>query len=646
MSRLSTKEKELAYSTPEQLVQDFASRGLVVLAPENLGVSPDIHKRIYTQEKRAVDAGQSVTTALIPDVLDVINAPGVVAACDQLVGENWAIVPFTHNASFTSSGRDQHWHKDDNGPFNGRKQRHHQAVQIEMLYYPQAVRDDMGPTATVPYSQYWTFNHEENQDNFAGADHLDFGYHLSGMERELASGPESTYDEEDIVNRRTAHDIRMRDAVTNLKWPLNQSFEAAPLRAGSVVFYSHNLFHRGNHRRDDWRTWKENPRFMWRFWIYRTTDPTPLGSDKGSPSEVSWQRVDPLTNLDLAEAKDDVTAVWRYHDHWMQTGKTPPPRPRALAFSSAEREAEAARLFEQLHLKGEESEPARIGAAYKLASIGDTALAVRSLGQALYTERESVRRAATYGLIAVGPDATDTFLEATISPLKWVRKAGVYGLGDASSLTNEVLEAVIARLEDDTSVYVRAVAAGTLGCLGRRAVATGVGASLIPACLDALLHSLGREENRLAMDRAQQRSIKFARPTDECDVCEGGGADFGLERFEPVRSAVRENALWSLVILSSHGAVIAGSALEPTVLALKEVVQNDRNIFCVGFAMDALNRLANLRPQREEVDSLSSHTQADVLRLLGELPIRSWEALVRGGLSSQTVSEIEMDSQL
>ena len=49
--------------------------------------------------------------------------------------------------------RDQHWHKDDNGPYNSRKQRHHQAVQIEMLYYPQAVREDMGPTATVPYSQ-------------------------------------------------------------------------------------------------------------------------------------------------------------------------------------------------------------------------------------------------------------------------------------------------------------------------------------------------------------------------------------------------------------------------------------------------------------------------------------------------------------
>ena len=225
-----------------------------------------------------------------------------------------------------------------------RKQRHHQAVQIEMLYYPQAVREDMGPTATVPYSHYWTFNHEENHDNFAGADHLDFAYHLSGMEGQLVSGPDSQYDPSDIVHRRTAHDVRLREAVTNLKWPLVQSFEAAPLRAGSVVLYSHNTFHRGNHRRDDWRTWQDNPRFMWRFWIYRTTDPA---DSNGSPTEVHWNGlgVDPLTRIDRSAANDDVTSVWRYHHHWMQTGQTPPPRPEAAALSFAEREAEAPPLI-------------------------------------------------------------------------------------------------------------------------------------------------------------------------------------------------------------------------------------------------------------------------------------------------------------
>jgi hypothetical protein len=244
MNRVSISEKAdsapLAYSTPERLVQDFSSRGLVVLAPEDLGIPLETHGRVHAREKQAVSARERVTPGDIAEVLEVLNSPGVVAACNQLVGENWAIVPFTHNATFASGARDQHWHKDDNGPFNGRKQRHHQAVQIEMLYYPQAVREDMGPTATVPYSHYWTFNHEENHDNFAGADHLDFNYQLDGMEREPVSGPDSKYDVDDIVHRNTAHDIRMREAVTNTGWPLVQSFEAGPLKAGSVVLYSHN----------------------------------------------------------------------------------------------------------------------------------------------------------------------------------------------------------------------------------------------------------------------------------------------------------------------------------------------------------------------------------------------------------------------
>ena len=637
--RARSSAKAIEYTTSEHLVRDFAYRGIVILSPDDLGIPDDLHARIYRQEKRAVDAGERVTPSSIPDVLEVLNAPGLVEACNQLAGENWAIVPFTHNASFKSGPRDQHWHKDDNGPYNSRKQRHHQAVQIEMLYYPQDVKEDMGPTATVPYSHYWTFDHEENHDNFAGADHLDFNYQLDGMERKMASGPDSEYNVDDIINQRTAHDIRMREAVTNTKWPLVQQFEAGPLEAASVILYSHNTFHRGNHRRDDWRTWDDNPRFMWRFWIYRTTDnvsPEP-------PGEVVWNElgVDPITQIDLSEATDDVTTVWRYHHHWMQTGEQPPPRSSAASLSSEARAKEAAYLVAQLYAKHNEAEPDRIGAAYKLASIGDTALAVRHLSEALYNNRESVRRAATYGLIAVGEDATETFIEATRSPIKWVRKAGVYGLGDASPLTDDVLNAVTTRLHDDPSVYVRSVAAGTLGCLGRRAGSTGAGQPLIASCLDALVQSLAVEENRPCMDLAQGRSIKFCRPTDECDVCEGGGVDFGLDRFERVRSAVRENALWSIVILCSHGAEVVGSALEPTIEALRGVVRTDENVINVGFAQDALTRLANLRSDTETTVPLISDLRNNLIEALAEAPVRPWEALVRAGLDSAALSNFE-----
>ncbi|MEM7027949.1 MAG: HEAT repeat domain-containing protein [Chloroflexota bacterium] len=634
-------DSAIAYSNSDTLVRDFASRGLAVLSPESLGISANVHAQVYEQEMKLFKAKKPVTPAGVPAIVEELNSPGLVAACNQLVGENWAIVPFTHNAPFPSGPYDQHWHKDDNGPYNGRKQRHHQAVQIEMLYYPQPVREDMGPTATIPYSHYWTFNHEENHDNFAGADHLDFDYMLSQMERKPVSGPHSKYDAEDIIHARTAHDVRMREAVTNTGWPLVKSFEAAPLSAGSVLLYSHNTFHRGNHRRDHWETWPDNPRFMWRFWLYRTTD---IEADRvPTPTEIDWNSrgIDPLTNIDLSGVNDNLTTVWRYHYHWMKTNQAPPPRPNTVNLPVQKQEAEAKQTLCDLYTKGEEAEPTRIGAAYKLASIEDTALATELLGQALYDDRESVRRAATYGLIAVGEDATDTFIAATKSPVKWVRKAGVYGLGDTSLLTEAVLQAVATRLHEDPSVYVRSVAAGTLGCLGRRAVATGVGKELIPACLEALVQSLGREENRLGMDRAQGRSIKFVRPTDDCDVCEGAGVTLGHDdRFEIVRSAVRENALWAIVILCSHGAEVAGSALEPTIAALKTIIREDKNVINVGFAMDALTRLVNLSSDLDAPLPSINDLKVNLLDILGECPVQCWESLIRSGLGQTEMSVV------
>ena len=613
---------ELPYTTPDRLLRDFASRGLVALAPEALGIPTEIHEAIYEKEREAFNAGRYITASLIPEILDVTGSPGVVAACDTLVGKNWAIVPFTHNTPFPSGSRDQHWHKDDNGPYNLRKHRHHQAIQIEMLYYPQEVRDDNGPTAVIPYSQYWTFNHEENHDNFAGADHLDFGYQVGGMERLAVSGPNSTYDIDDIVNRRTAHDIRMREAVANTGWPLVAPFEASPLKAGSVVLYSHNLFHRGNHRRDDWRTWKDTPRFMWRFWLFRTTDP-----DGATPEEVDWRAlgIDDMTGVDLSQAPDDATVLWRHHHHWMHTGRPP----ESVAGQLRDPKGLAAKLY----AKGEAAETTRIGAAYKLACSTDGDAALRLLGEALRDERESVRRAATYGLVALGSEATGVFLDATESAVKWVRKAGVYGLGEVATLDDRVLDTVIDRLDNDPSVYVRSVAANALGCLGRRAVATATGQDLVPRCVNALVESLGREENRLGMNIAQDRSIKFVRPTDECDVCEGIGINYSTERFKRVRSAVRENALTSMVVLCSHGTALLGDELQSTVTALVKVVRTDENVFSVGLALDSLNRLANTGSDRGTV------IRETLLRLLEGMPIHSWEPLVRSGLDRSLVHE-------
>ena len=619
----------------DQIIRDFVTRGLIVLPPEELGIGSDVHDRIYTKEREIFRAGERATTSRIPEVLEITNAPGLVAVCNLILGENWAIVPYTHNTGFVSGSRDQHWHKDDNGPYNGRKQRHHQAIQAELLYYPQAVQEDMGPTAIIPYSQYWTFNHEENHENFAGADHLDFSYQLDGMERIPISGPNSVYDRDDIVHRRTDHDVRMRDAVTNTRWPLVETFEAAPLRAGSAVLYSHNLFHRGNHRRDDWSTWKERPRFMWRFWLFRTTDPVGIDTNIDE-KKLWWIGSTPKlgARADLAKVDSNTTSVWQHHYRWIRTGLTSGGRDKKELIDRDDSIKELDQLSKQLYLAGETEEPQRIGAAYRLAASSHRPNALQILVESLHSDRESVRRAASYGLVASGSDATTAFLDATKSGNKWIRKAGVFGLGDAGHLNQSVLDRLIEILCGDGSIYVRSVAASAIGCFGRRSAASEVDQELVSGSLDGLLRSLAVEVNRLGMDQAQDRNIKFVRPTDECDICEGIGIDYGLERFEPVRSAVRENALWSVVIICSHPNDIRDATLESTILALAEIVRNDENIFCVGFAMDALIRIAPSAESRR-LSRLEDQRPNDLVEtLLAELPLHSAEAFTRSRRAS------------
>ena len=632
------KDQALIYTSQDRVIRDYVSRGLIVLSPDSLGISKSIHSTIFTKEKAALEARQRIDAVRVPEILDVLNAPGVVRACDQLLGSNWAIVPFTHNTPFMSGSHDQHWHKDDNGPYNSRKARHHHAIQVEMLYYPQEVKMDMGPTATVPYSQYWTFNHEENQDNFAGADHLDFSYQLSGMERIPISGPKSNYPVDDIVNQTTEHDKRMRKAVQNLDWPLCRPFEVGPLEAGSVVLYSHNLLHRGNHRRDDWKTWADNPRFMWRFWLYRTTEPTVCVDTPPVP----WQdaQVDHVTGVDLRELPEKVLSIWNYQSSWM-IGRIQAKTSHKNTFNSSKTQ-EILALTQQLFLPNDNAEPDRIGAAYQLGELSGNSFALEKLKEGLFSERESVRRASMFGLIASGDVSTPVLVQAAQSASKWIRKAGLFALGESGSLDEDSRFQLIHALLNDPSVYVRSVAASSIGCFARRAIGAGK-FEHIPSIADAMIQSLSQEENRLSMDREQNRNIKFVRPTDACDVCEGIGFDYGHDRFQPVRSAVRENVLWSSVILCSHGPSVLGNALNRFVDSLCQVVQSDKNLFCVGSAMDALTRLSRLMSDSREPPKASRISDL-IPRVFATSPIRCDDSLSRAGVTINRLLESRKSS--
>jgi hypothetical protein len=136
----------------------------------------------------------------------------------------------------------------------------------------------------------------------------------------------------------------------------------------------------------------------------------------------------------------------------------------------------------------------------------------------------------------------------------------------------------------------------------RAAKAVGTSASVIMDAVEALLESLAHEVNRdysqpgswngsnndlnnRAWDGSHQLTGDHPRIID---MCEG---------FGPLRSAVRENALWAMVMLSKHYAKLSTGLVTPeqlqhTAASLAYIIQTDANGYSAGHAMDALRRIA------------------------------------------------------
>lgn len=555
-------------------LNEWCSRGMVVLPEEQMGLPPGWHDRL-----RETALTQKYGMYDFCDVLpigELLTAPGVEAGVASLLGPNWAVVPFANGSAGGnktgpadgSPGGDQHWHKvrdlpslhcsrsflklgavlasrckDDNMPFNSRKMRHHRPIQLEILYYPQQVKRRSGATGTIPYSHYWHHDHEENNDNFAGADHLDLDFMYGRFENN-----------DDIEER----DRRLNAAVLNTGWPLVRQHHAVLPSPASMLLMSHNLFHRGARREDSPEEQKELPRFMFRFMCYRTTDPKPValvgGTLTAEESHKVWTNTeDHMTGISLSDAPPECTIVWDDVRAWIK-GEAPP----SLTPATADADSIVRDLFQKLGSKGEHMEPQRMGAAYSLARLGKQGsryqlAAAEALGKGCASERESMRRASMYGAGAMGGEVMAAVLLPLMeSDAKWRRKAATFALGEGAPLTRPVVDALCRRLKVDESVYVRAVSAVALGCIYRRSVAAAAPAAgtevteietaaLQSQVITALMTGLEEEENRLDQGmRLPSRSgggdrafgLKMWRPNDENDVCEGGAVTVPTVRTE------------------------------------------------------------------------------------------------------------------
>lgn len=423
----------------EQLA-GYVARGFINLPRELIGLDPDHHRRVHAHHKAARLAngtaghpyaswkGDNIFNHMSanPGVLEVINSPALVAAVGSILGPDWAIVPYANSVIEADAG-DQHWHKDDIFPWNARKPglRQHHLEHLNLFYYPQDVTELMGPTAMIPYSHYWTVDHDENNANIC---------------IEMLH-PISMHSDPDLAQR----DARLNGAVHDTGWPLVRQVQTCA-RGGSVTLMSQNVFHRRNRRRDSPEEIEANPRYMWRFMCYRTTEPlataaaaaaSECGSEcdgaavHGEPESRADQLLetwvvnggsDEMTGAVLARGgeAEPLCSVWASVLGW---ARGEPAAVGSVSPSMSEAAAVAA-LAADLRSKGAEHEPARIDAAYRLGALCNATFtdcsglfaaalptqaataAVASLADAMSHSWEGVRRAATHGLISAGGHCT------------------------------------------------------------------------------------------------------------------------------------------------------------------------------------------------------------------------------------------------
>ncbi len=140
-------------STPERLLDDSGMRDFIVKGYHSfkLDFSPDFHEFIHRQTED-VFAGHgnpgNNLLPLIPELQEVLDHPRIHGTLACILGPDYATHPHRHCHLNPPGSEGQRLHKD------ARSTCHHRTRDAMVMYYPQEVTEDMGPTGVVPESQY------------------------------------------------------------------------------------------------------------------------------------------------------------------------------------------------------------------------------------------------------------------------------------------------------------------------------------------------------------------------------------------------------------------------------------------------------------------------------------------------------------
>ena len=96
-----------------QQLREYCSSGVVVVPPEEMGIPLEAHTGLYDlMRQRLKDGtlgGNMTYYEAVPALAHLFEAPGLVATLDNILGEDWAFVPYMHSMFVKAGDQDQGW---------------------------------------------------------------------------------------------------------------------------------------------------------------------------------------------------------------------------------------------------------------------------------------------------------------------------------------------------------------------------------------------------------------------------------------------------------------------------------------------------------------------------------------------------------
>lgn len=380
-----------------------------------------LHQQIATLYATTGNPGNDILPK-IPDLYQILQDPAVDGALQSLLGPDYIVHPHRHCHQNLSGSAGQGMHQDSYE--NDQNVRHHRSRWAMAFYYPQDVTLDMGPTAILPATQYYTSAaqaHQRKEIALCGKAGTVTIVHYDLWHRAVA-------------NQSDRDRFMVKFLFTRMSEPRQPSWD---------------------HRNDAWHAQENDP-------------PTGL-----CRSTWDWMRgaehATALTEVPLDELNQALTAkaeAKRLHAVYALAARGKDAVPVLL--DALRREAEALR---EHNLASSHTNPSQLEAVFALSAVGQPAVAQVV---ALLDEPDWWLRAAAADILGdLGEVARDTVPQLTRAlddESEWVRRNAVEALGNIGPAAAAAVPGLAERLQDDES-WIRHNAAMALAKIGPIAAA-------------------------------------------------------------------------------------------------------------------------------------------------------------------------------